>query len=168
MANRNGYRHEPDYAVPPGETLQETLDALDMDQKELALRTGLSQKTVSQIINGKHPLSQQTAIKFGRVTGVPASIWNNLEMLYQQRFARQKDRERLENDLQWLKRIPVKELINRGYVSDEKDRVSLLKQVLTFFGVDCPESWEQYWKQRFAYSFRRSRKFDMKPGPSTT
>ncbi|HDZ84498.1 MAG TPA: DNA-binding protein, partial [Nitrospirae bacterium] len=36
------YRFDPDYAVPPGASLQETMEALDMTQRELALRTGLT------------------------------------------------------------------------------------------------------------------------------
>ena len=40
----------PDYAVPPGETLQETIDALGLSQKELSERTGLADKTINQII----------------------------------------------------------------------------------------------------------------------
>ena len=29
------YGYEPDYAVPPGQTLQETIDVLGIDQREL-------------------------------------------------------------------------------------------------------------------------------------
>ena len=36
------YPYEPDYAVPPGATLQETIDSLGMTQRELAVRTGLT------------------------------------------------------------------------------------------------------------------------------
>lgn len=35
------YPYEPDYAVPPGQTLQETIDHLGLDQRELATRAGL-------------------------------------------------------------------------------------------------------------------------------
>ncbi len=45
--------YEPDYAVPPGHTLQETIDAMGIDQRELVQRTGLSAKHVNQVINRK-------------------------------------------------------------------------------------------------------------------
>lgn len=38
------------YAVPPGETLLETLDAMGMSQAELAERTGMPIKTINEII----------------------------------------------------------------------------------------------------------------------
>ena len=44
-----------------------------------------------------------------RVTGVPASLWNNLESTYRGRLARLKERERLARDREWLKGIPVEE-----------------------------------------------------------
>lgn len=49
---RTLYKHEPDYAVPPGETLEEVLEELEMSQAELATRTGLSPKHVNQVIRG--------------------------------------------------------------------------------------------------------------------
>ncbi|MCX7045019.1 MAG: HigA family addiction module antitoxin [Candidatus Sumerlaeota bacterium] len=85
MARKICYAHEPDYAVPPGETLRETIEALGIDEAELAVRCGLDKKTINQIIQGTHPLSQETAIKLERATGVPARMWNNLERQYQER-----------------------------------------------------------------------------------
>ena len=38
------YAYTPDYAVAPGVTLQETIDALGMNQRELAVRTGMAPK----------------------------------------------------------------------------------------------------------------------------
>ena len=52
------HAYEPDYAVPPGRTLQETIDALEMDQRELAKRTGLSVKHVNQVIEGVASITQ--------------------------------------------------------------------------------------------------------------
>ena len=82
------YPYEPDYAVAPGRTLQETASSLGIDQRELASRTGLSAKHVNQIVKGIAPLTQDTAIRLERVTGVPARLWNNLEAQYREQIAR--------------------------------------------------------------------------------
>jgi len=79
------YAYEPDYAVAPGRTLQETIDVLEMDQRELAQRTGLSVKHVNQVIKGVASITQDTAIRLERVTGVPARMWNTLEANYRER-----------------------------------------------------------------------------------
>ncbi len=97
------YAYEPDFAVPPGRTLQETIDALEMDQRELAKRTGLSVKHVNQVIKGVASITQDTAIRLERVTGVPARMWNSLEANYRERLARLDERSRLQGSLDWLK-----------------------------------------------------------------
>src|SRR3982751_6545537 len=94
---RNAF--EPDWAVPPGETLQEPIQALGMDQRQLALRAELSEKHISQMVNGHAPITQDTALKLERVTGVPAHVWNKLETNYRERLARIEDRKRMESDL---------------------------------------------------------------------
>jgi TetR/AcrR family transcriptional regulator len=54
---------QPDYAVPPEATLAETLEAKGMLQAELAIRTGLAEKTISQIVHGAAPITYETALK---------------------------------------------------------------------------------------------------------
>ena len=157
------YPHEPDYAVAPGETLAETIEALDIDQRELAVRAELSEKTISQIVNGHAPISAETAIKLERVTGVPASMWNNLEATYRERRARIEDRKRLEGALEWLKTIPVRELLRRQLIETPKDQVALLQAVLRFFGVDSPDAWKKHYLE-LSPAYRKSECFQAQPG----
>lgn len=156
------YGFEPDYAIPPGETLQETIELLGMTQRDLALRTGMATKTINEIIKGKAPITPDTAVLLERVTGVPASMLNNLETNYREQLAKIADRERLEADLDWLKTIPTRELIRRGVIEKQSDKVLLLHAVLRFFGVGSSEQWKQVWMQP-AGAFRKSAKFEAQP-----
>jgi addiction module HigA family antidote len=157
------YPHEPDYVVTPGEILHDTIDALHMSQAELATRTGLSRKTINLIIQGHEPISHETALRLERVTRVPASFWNSLEAKYRERVVRREEKERLARDLKWLDTIPVKELIERGAIPEQGDRVALLDAVLAFFGVNSPKEWGAVWLQPQAH-FRQSRAFNGNPG----
>src|SRR5439155_5374653 len=125
--------------VPPGATLQESLENLGMTQRELALRTGLSKKTINQIIQGHEPITYETAQRLERVTEVPASMWNNLEATYRGRLAREQEKEQLAQRSAWLKGFPVKELIAFGAIEKLPDKASLISAVLTFFGVNSPD-----------------------------
>ena len=49
MAAEKDLAYSPDYAVPPGETLLETIEALGMTQADLAARTGRTLKTINEI-----------------------------------------------------------------------------------------------------------------------
>ena len=81
------YPCRPDYAVPPGETLRDTLEALEMTPADLARRTGLSIKYIIQLVQGEVALTPDTALILEHATGVPARVWNSLEANYQQRLA---------------------------------------------------------------------------------
>ncbi len=150
------YPFEPDFAVPPGRTLSETIETQGIDQKELARRTGFTEKHISQIINGKAPISAEAAIRFEWVTGVPARIWNNLEAQYQEQKARLAAREQLQANLGWLKCVPVKELIKRGAIPDLRDPIELLTCVLQFFRVASVDAWRMGWQEPAAFAFRKS------------
>lgn len=86
----------PDYAVPPGETLLETLEAIGISQAELAKRTGRPEKTINEIINGKAAITPETALQFERVLGTPAGFWNNLERNYRETLARINNRRNVK------------------------------------------------------------------------
>ena len=159
------YNFEPDYAVPPGETLQETIDHFGMTQRDLAVRTGLAPKTVNEIIKGKAPITPETAVMLERVTGIPSRMWNELETNYRAQLAKIADRERLAADLQCLKKkqIPVSELVHRKIIGQHQEKASLLHAVLQFFGVSSPESWDKLWMSPTA-AFRKSPRFEACPG----
>ena len=63
MGNKRRYVYSPDYAVAPGETLLETIQALGMNQVELAARTGRPLKTINEIIKGKESITPRTALQ---------------------------------------------------------------------------------------------------------
>lgn len=156
------YPYQPDYAVAPGETVLETISSLGMDQKELATRLCVSEKHVSQLINGHVALTYEMADKLELVTGVPSRIWNNLEMNYRDRLAKIESAKRLESDLDWLNRIPTKELIAQGKIEPSSDKPTMLRSILAFFGVSSVQAWKDLWLKPAA-AFRRSKCFEMKP-----
>lgn len=156
------YVFEPEYAVPPGRTLQETIDALGMGQRDLATRAGLSPKHVNQIIQGIAPITHETSVRLEQVTGVPARMWNNLEVNYREQLAKLEETKRLEGDLAWLKKIPTAELVKRKKLERQTDRVHVLKAVLRLFGVADVKAWQNIWLTP-AIAYRRSSVFLGKP-----
>lgn len=153
----------PDYAVPPGETLSDTLEALGMTQAELSERTGRPKKTINEIIKGKAPISPETALQLERVLGVPAAFWNNLEKNYRETVARLAEQERLQEQIAWLCEIPVKSLVKQGWIRPYKDKVHQLQEVLNYFGVASPDRWREVWLGA-QVAYRTSQAFESDPG----
>lgn len=149
--------------IAPGETLRDTLDALGMSQRDVADRTGLSTKTVNQIVQGVAPITHETALKLERATGVPARMWNNLEVEYREQLARARQDELLAEQVDWVDELPLKALRDAGIVTKTKrDRLGVLKEFVSFFGVIDRETYEQAWSRPVA-AFRQSPKLKSDP-----
>ncbi len=81
-------QYKPDYAVLPGDTLKETIDAVGMSHADLAECTDRPKKTINEIIQGKAAITPETALQLEKVLGVPANFWNNLQRNYEESLAR--------------------------------------------------------------------------------
>lgn len=166
MKRKKKYGFSPDYAVPPGKTLQEVMASLGMSQREMAMRTGLTVQTLIRIFSGNQPISYETAGRLELVTGVPARYWNNLELQYQEQLARLAELKRLQTDLDWLETIPAKELTEREYLKPGQDKVELIRETLGFYGVGSVKAWHDLWDEP-AITARRSQCFESQPGPAS-
>ena len=77
-----------DLIIHPGETLAEVLEDREMTQRELAVRTGMTEKHISTVIHGQKGISAAFARKLEYALGIETSFWMSLQANY--------DRELLE------------------------------------------------------------------------
>ncbi len=77
-------------AIPPGELLEEELEARGLSQLDLARQAGRPAQAINEIIRGKKRITPETALDLERVLGTPASFWLNLESNYQLALARRR------------------------------------------------------------------------------
>src|SRR5260221_3979167 len=73
-------RHLPeelrtDWVSPPGETIADLLEERGWNQTSFAERMEYTEKHISLLINGKAPLTEETAFKLEQVTGLAAGFW---------------------------------------------------------------------------------------------
>ena len=66
---------QPDYSTHPGETLREVLTEWGITQTELARRCRVSQKHISEIVNGKAGIGPEFALRLEEVTHISARLW---------------------------------------------------------------------------------------------
>ncbi|MDA8234671.1 MAG: HigA family addiction module antitoxin [Clostridia bacterium] len=158
----NKTKFKPQFAIPPGETVLETIEAIGMSQAELAARTGRPLKTINEIIKGKTAITPETALQFERVLGVSATFWNNLETNYREALATIEERNRLEKQVEWLRYFPLKKLYQLGAINKSADPVEGLTAVLNFFGVSSPDAWEKLWLSP-EVAFRKSPVYQSSP-----
>ncbi|GAB0058395.1 hypothetical protein SIID45300_02744 [Candidatus Magnetaquicoccaceae bacterium FCR-1] len=158
MARLIANQFVPDYAVHPGEILAEYLDSLAMSQAELASRTGLTPKHINEIIKGKSPITHETALMLERVLNRSIQYWINLQNLYDETMIRLADRKRLEADIEWLNRFPIKKMVDRRWIESRRDAADQVAELLGFFGVASREQWKPFREDSLAVAFRQSQK----------
>ncbi len=81
-------RFLPDYALPPGELIAEYLEHLGMTRAEFFDRTGLPEKTVDDLLEGKKEIAPESASILEEMLGRPAHFWIALDRQYQNDTAR--------------------------------------------------------------------------------
>lgn len=122
-------------ATPPGATIREQLEDRGMKQKEFAIRMGMSEKHISQLINGEVHLTPETAEKLEMVLGIPASFWNNLEAIYQEKVAKAKIENEMDEDKEIAKKFPYKEMAKNNWVTETRTSEEKVINLRKFFGV---------------------------------
>jgi len=158
MSSNMQHAFKPDYSIHPGEILGETLQAQSISQAEFASRCGLSEKHVSQIINGKASITSETALTFERVLGARARLWMNLESNHRLHVARRAEQDRLSSYVEWTSRFPLQALAKRGWIPSPCSKQEKARALLEFFGVSSPQAWEKQYEQLIV-AYRKSPAF---------
>jgi HTH-type transcriptional regulator/antitoxin HigA len=163
MTEQDRNQYMPDTASPPGETLEEVLDSRGMSQAELAERMGRPKKTINEIVKGKAAITAETALQFERVLGISAAFWIAREQNYRESLARAREALELEKQADWLDQVPYRAMVKLGWVTEHREKVRQLEEVLRFFAVASPSSWQGVWGAANLV-FRRSSAFESHPG----
>lgn len=121
--------------IPPGETLKEIIDELNMSQKELAERLGVTPKHLSFVINGKSEISRDFAGKLEYVLGIDSIFWLNLENEYRETLKKINPVRINENEEAITKEVPYAELANQGFVEATRKMSEKIINLRSFFGV---------------------------------
>ena len=145
----------PNWASPPGDTLSDLLDERGITQKELSIKLGRSDKNLSQIVNGKAPITPDLALDLERVLGTPAHFWNSREARYREWLTRQSIAEPAEDDLAWARSFPYARMAQHGWIPAATNAREKFFNLLKFFGV-VDRSAFIAWQATLSPMYRRS------------
>lgn len=163
MVSKVNKEYSPDYAVHPGEILEDILVSRGIPKGVFAQRCGISMKSISQIINKKQPVTSETAIQFEKVLDVDAGIWIALDARYRLFIARYEENEIEEDNHErmsaWASQFPLSDLKKRNIVSSTRDKIQACHELLRFFSVASIESWDSVYGD-ITVAYRRSKAFE--------
>lgn len=157
----------PDWVSPPGDTIADLLEENGWSQAEFAGRVGYTTKHVNQLINGKASITDETAVRLERVLGSSAQFWLAREAQYRESLARAAERKSLQKWTEWLKEIPLKHMIDCGWVEKRPSKTDQVSACLKFFGVASVDAWMKTYARpevNALAAFRASTKFEKQRG----
>lgn len=128
--------YNPNKAIHPGYTISRALAREGMTQKSLSERTGLTEKHLSQIINGEASITVETSLLLENALGGSASFWINLEKNYQETKARIERLSLVKREVGMVFKFPYKELAKRGFVDQTTNPNKRVENLWKFFGVN--------------------------------
>jgi addiction module HigA family antidote len=80
----------------PGEMLREEfLIPMNLTQRELADAIHVPYQRVNELVNGKRGVTPSTALRLGKVFGMSAEFWMNLQLRWDMYHARSQERDHL-------------------------------------------------------------------------
>ncbi|MGW5514037.1 HigA family addiction module antitoxin [Nocardia africana] len=130
------------YAVAPGEYLEEWIDDQGLSQQRVADLLGCSRKQVNEIVNGRAPITDDTAMRLERVVGIPADSWLRYEAAYRADLARITDQENLAAHVDEIDPNAITYLRNLGATNATRKTPGAL--VSDFLAFHRCGTWEAY------------------------
>lgn len=153
----------PDWISAPGETIEDMLEERGWSQAELADRTGFTRKHVNDLVKGRAAISPETALRLESVLGSSAEFWLTREAQYREALERRRSRDALGAEAEWLRELPVRQMVKLGWVRRFGDPGEQVAECLRFFGVASVGAWRRQYEAPLAV-FRASAKFEKKVG----
>lgn len=138
VKEKNSVGLSRDYIIHPGETLAEVIKDREMTQRELAVRTGMTEKHISTVIHGQKSISAAFARKLEYALGIETSFWMNLQANYDREILEFEELNNItEEELRVLKNLKeVSEVwISFGWLDEEASPAAMVLDYRMIFGI---------------------------------
>jgi len=120
----------------PGYFIQEQMDLRHWIQEDLADVIGVSGKHLNKILKNKQAITLEIARLLGEVFDTSAQYWINIDTGYRLWLEQERSEKEIAADLKGAiyERMPVNDMIKKGWLDPFSDIDDLKKQVLEFWG----------------------------------
>ena len=165
----------------PGVYVRDALNDLNMSAKEFSIRSGISERTLSDLINEKGGITFDIAIKLAEFFKTSINVWTNLQNAYDAYIIEKRLKREIEDDYELLK--PFKKYLVENKVIDQNDdefmvvaktrssfsinRISLLNtnELLVSFKEHSGKEHDNVFAENLwiAYALTKARKIETKP-----
>ncbi|MCE8010002.1 ImmA/IrrE family metallo-endopeptidase [Halomonas daqingensis] len=155
---------QPNWASPPGETIQEIMSEKKITICDFAEKAGVGVKFVNSLLSGNVAITDALADRLADILGADSQFWLNREAQYRE------DIERIykalsEEEERWLNGIPVKSMQKLGWIPETKAQSKKFLHCLDYFEIDSVEQWANRQEvHNGSIMFRTSPTFEQEEG----
>lgn len=143
-----------DWVSPPGDTILEIMRDRQISLVDFATAMGISSIEATNVLNGSASITILLARKLTESLGASVEFWMNREYQYREDLVRLS-----QTNEEWLRSIPIKDMIDFNWIPPFKDPKYRLMACLRFFGVPSVAAWsKQYNNFSYQYAFKSSSK----------
>jgi plasmid maintenance system antidote protein VapI/Zn-dependent peptidase ImmA (M78 family) len=154
---------EPNWASPPGETINDLLEERDIPLSEFAALMGATDGQITELLSGRTRISNEIALKLSETLGAPAKFWLDRDFQFREDLDRIASDSGKEED--WLSELPIKDMRRFGWIQASKSRTDVEEKALEFFDVPDANAWrEKYGTVVDRVAFRTSYVFSSNAG----
>jgi Zn-dependent peptidase ImmA (M78 family)/plasmid maintenance system antidote protein VapI len=163
VANDSAF--SPDWVSPPGDTIAAILAKRAVSENDFANQIGRPLDEVVALIRGYAPIDAELARELATVLGSTEWFWTRREARYRRDLERLRRESAQPEGADWLKEVPVKEMVDRGWVGPVSGTTDAVEACFRFFGVSSVGSWRESYRQPLeSAAFRTSKSFASHPG----
>ena len=154
MNSNQGF--QPDWTSAPGDTILDLLRERNISDVSFATLMGLSTADTIDLLQGRSTVTLTIARSLTKVLGASVIFWMSRDYHYRQ------DSKRFhEDEAEWLRKLPLSDMINFGWLSPPPMPSEELTDTLRFFGVSSVFEWKQKYEHfHETAAFRSSPSFD--------
>lgn len=154
---RTDAEFSPAWAVPPGRTISDLLASKKLSTTQAARSMQLSKAEFDDLLIGKSALTATVANRLEAMLGASAAFWLRREEQYREQLEELAEGVDPEDDAyaEWLRSLPIRQMVDMGWIDAVAEKKAKLKKCLEFFGVPNLDAWNRtYGETREAAAFR--------------
>lgn len=156
---------EPDWLSAPGATIADMLEQKNLSIEEFADLLGCSQEKAEKLLHGRTAITRGVAKLLEDTIGGSARFWLSRETQYRNEVARLQGKGDTVAAKEWLSELPLKDMIQFGWIKAGSDIEQKVSSCLKFFDVKNVAEWRNtYGGVLTAVAFRTSATFESEPG----
>lgn len=122
-------------AFHPGYYLNEVIESLEMSQGEFAKRLGTTPKTVSKLLNGQTPLTNDLSLKISMMFGITMDTLLNLQKVYNEKVMEIEKQKRIDTQVEVINVIDYSYFTKNGFLQEASSAVERVEKLCSFLKV---------------------------------